>query len=139
MSCLQQLVRYIYHHSCCSCYKPCSSHHPYFGLPKIISGNVQTMKLLVIQQLHKLFPSTTSYFLSLRSKYSRRPALKYPQSVFFSWDSRRSFTPVQHDRYNNYSFMYFNIIISMRRGDFQCKYKSCITFHFVNYIRQYSA
>jgi hypothetical protein len=57
------------------------------------------------------FSPTSCYFIFLRSKYSpQHPVLIHPQSMFFPWCLRPSFTPIQNHR-QNYSFLYFNFYV----------------------------
>jgi hypothetical protein len=72
--------------------------HPYhlswFGLPTKIWRRAQSTEFIILQ----LSPSSCR-LISFRSKYFLHPSvLQYPQSVFFRYCERPSFTPTQNHR-----------------------------------------
>jgi hypothetical protein len=77
------LLAFLHSSATHSCYMPCSSHPPWLDHSNYTWSRVQVMKLLIIQ-----FSWTSCHFISLRSKYSQRPVLKHPQSMFLQVDSR---------------------------------------------------
>jgi hypothetical protein len=78
-------------------------HRPWFNHPNNIRWRVQVMKLIIMQ--FSLWP----IFLPFRSKYPPQlSVLKNPQSMFLPQSERPSFAPIQH-KWQNYSFVYFNL------------------------------
>jgi len=71
------------------CYMACLSHPPRFDHLNNIWWSIKIMQLFVM-------PSTAScHFFLLRFTYSlQHPVLKHPQSVFFTYCDRQSFTPI---------------------------------------------
>jgi hypothetical protein len=62
--------------------------------------------------------SPWSVILPFRSKYApQHSLLKHPQSMFLPQSERVGFTPIQY-KWQNYSFVYFNLnFLYMRRKD----------------------
>lgn len=96
----------------------CPSHSSWFDHPSDIWWRVQIVELLFIQ----FFLSCLSFPPLLRFKYSpwhciHRPLLSL---VFFLWNERRSFTPMQKRWWLGYDFAYFNLgfLVEGKRGSY---------------------
>jgi hypothetical protein len=74
-----------------ACYMPCPTHPPLFDHFNNIHWSVHVMKFIIVQS-----SAAFHHLLPFRSTYSpQHPVLKYPQSLFFLWCERLSFTPIQ--------------------------------------------